>query len=110
MRSRWGILAILFFVRLTIAFQFQSVAAVAPLLQQTFGVGLADIGILIGLYFTPGIVLALPGGAIGRILGDKQTTIIALLLMTAGSLVMATADLWGGRWRAGSPPAQAACC
>ncbi|XUJ34657.1 hypothetical protein ACQ5SK_00660 [Bradyrhizobium japonicum] len=40
-------------MRLTIAFQFQSVAAVAPLLQQTFAVGLADIGILIGLYFTP---------------------------------------------------------
>ena len=95
MRNRWGILAILFVVRLTIAFQFQSVAAVAPLLQQTFGVGLADIGILIGLYFTPGIVLALPGGAIGRALGDKPTTIVALLLMTAGSLVMATTDVWG---------------
>ncbi|MGY4287714.1 MFS family permease [Bradyrhizobium sp. LM2.7] len=95
MRNRWGILAILFVVRLTIAFQFQSVAAVAPLLQQNFGVGLADIGILIGLYFTPGIVLALPGGAIGRTLGDKPTTIVALLLMTAGSLVMATTDLWG---------------
>ncbi|PSO30104.1 CynX/NimT family MFS transporter [Bradyrhizobium sp. MOS002] len=95
MHNRWGILAILFVVRLTIAFQFQSVAAVAPLLQQTFGVGLADIGILIGLYFTPGIVLALPGGAIGRALGDKPTTIVALLLMTAGSLVMATTDVWG---------------
>ncbi|MCK1386875.1 MFS transporter [Bradyrhizobium sp. 21] len=95
MRNRWGILAILFVVRLTIAFQFQSVAAVAPLLQQTFGVGLADIGILIGLYFTPGIVLALPGGAIGRTLGDKPTTIAALLLMTAGSLLMATTDIWG---------------
>ncbi|ULK98817.1 MFS transporter [Bradyrhizobium sp. I71] len=95
MRNRWGILAILFVVRLTIAFQFQSVAAVAPLLQQTFGVGLADIGILIGLYFTPGVVLALPGGAIGRTLGDKPTTIAALLLMTAGSLVMATTDIWG---------------
>jgi len=95
LRNRWGILAILFIVRLTIAFQFQSVAAVAPLLQQTFGVGLADIGILIGLYFTPGIVLALPGGAIGRRLGDKSTTIAALLLMTAGSLVMATTDIWG---------------
>lgn len=95
MRNRWGILAILFMVRLTIAFQFQSVAAVAPLLQQTFGVGLADIGILIGLYFTPGIVLALPGGAIGRALGDKPTTIAALLLMTAGSLVMAATDVWG---------------
>lgn len=95
MRNRWGILAILFVVRLTIAFQFQSVAAVAPLLQQTFGVGLADIGILIGLYFTPGVVLALPGGAIGRVLGDKPTTIAALLLMTAGSLVMAATDIWG---------------
>ena len=95
MRNRWGILAILFVVRLTIAFQFQSVAAVAPLLQQSFSVGLADIGILIGLYFTPGIVLALPGGAIGRILGDKPTTILALVLMTAGSLVMATTDIWG---------------
>jgi predicted MFS family arabinose efflux permease len=95
LRNRWGILAILFVVRLTIAFQFQSVAAVAPLLQQTFGVGLADIGILIGLYFTPGVVLALPGGAIGRMLGDKPTTIAALLLMTAGSLVMAATDIWG---------------
>ena len=95
MRNRWGILAILFFVRLTIAFQFQSVAAVAPLLEKTFGVGLADIGILIGLYFTPGVVLALPGGAIGRTLGDKPTTIAALLLMTAGSLVMALAEAWG---------------
>ncbi|QIP09017.1 MFS transporter [Bradyrhizobium symbiodeficiens] len=95
MRNRWGILAILFVVRLTIAFQFQSVAAVAPLLQQTFGVGLADIGILIGLYFTPGVVLALPGGAIGRRLGDKSTTVAALLLMTAGSLVMAATDIWG---------------
>lgn len=95
MRNRWAILAILFFVRLTIAFQFQSVAAVAPLLEKTFGVGLADIGILIGLYFTPGVVLALPGGAIGRSFGDKPTTIAALLLMTAGSLVMAVAEAWG---------------
>ncbi|OAF06040.1 arabinose ABC transporter permease [Bradyrhizobium centrolobii] len=94
MRSRWGILAILFVVRLTIAFQFQSVAAVAPLLEKTFGVGLADIGLLIGLYFTPGVVLALPGGAIGRTFGDKPTTIAALLLMTAGSLVMATTEIW----------------
>src|SRR6266436_2353819 len=77
------------------AFQFQSVAAVAPLLEKTFGVGLADIGILIGLYFTPGVVLALPGGAIGRRFGDKPTTIAALLLMTTGSLVMALAEAWG---------------
>ncbi|MBR0826943.1 MFS transporter [Bradyrhizobium manausense] len=94
MRSRWGILAILFLVRLTMAFQFQSVAAVAPLLQTTFGVGLADIGLLIGLYFTPGVALALPGGAIGARFGDKPTALAALALMMIGSLMMALADAW----------------
>ena len=75
MRNRWIILAVLFVVRLTMAFQFQSVAAVAPLLGSEFGVNLADIGILIGLYFTPGLALALPGGAIGRRFGDKSTVL-----------------------------------
>lgn len=94
MQNRWGILAILFLVRLTMAFQFQSVAAVAPLLQTQFGVGLADIGLLIGLYFTPGVVLALPGGAIGARVGDKPTALAALALMLIGSLMMALADGW----------------
>jgi Na+/H+-dicarboxylate symporter len=30
-------------------------------------------GILIGLYFTPGVALTSPGGAIGRRFGDKTT-------------------------------------
>ena len=76
------------------AFQFQSVAAVAPLLKTEFGVGLAEIGFLIGLYFTPGIVLALPGGAIGQRLGDKRTTLTALLLMLVGSTAMALGESW----------------
>lgn len=76
------------------AFQFQSVAAVAPLLASEFGVGLADIGALIGLYFAPGIVLALPGGAIGQRFGDKATMLGAMLLMLAGSVAMASAPSW----------------
>jgi MFS family permease len=94
LRNRWFILAVLFVVRLTMAFQFQSVAAVAPLLGPQFGVSLADIGILIGLYFTPGIALALPGGAIGQWFGDKRTVLAALALMLAGSLAMALSDSW----------------
>ena len=94
MRNRWGVLAILFLVRLSMAFQFQSVAAVAPLLETTFGVSLADIGLLIGLYFTPGVFLALPGGAIGARFGDKATALAALGLMMAGSLTMALTDAW----------------
>src|SRR5260370_23965968 len=97
LRNRWGILAVLFFVRLTIAFQFQSVAAVAPLLGHEFGVGLAEIGLLIGLYFTPGVALSLPGGAIGQRFGDKRSALGALALMLAGSLVMALTASWSGQ-------------
>src|SRR5581483_5601860 len=92
--SRWGILAILFTVRLTMAFQFQSVAAVAPLLGKQFGVGIAEIGFLIGLYFTPGVALSLPGGSIGKKLRDKSTTLFALALMLVGSLMMALGEAW----------------
>ncbi len=95
MRNRWGILAVLFTVRLSMAFQFQSVAAVAPLLGSKFGVGLADIGLLIGLYFTPGIALSLPGGAIGQKLGDKSTVLCALILMLIGEIAMVWSDSWG---------------
>jgi predicted MFS family arabinose efflux permease len=94
LRNRWGILAVLFVVRATMAFQFQSVAAVAPLLGTTLGVSIADIGVLIGLYFAPGVLLALPGGAIGQKFGDKQTVLGALLLMLSGSLAMASAASW----------------
>jgi predicted MFS family arabinose efflux permease len=93
--NRWGILAVLFMVRLTIAFQFQSVAAVAPLLGAKFDASLADIGLLIGLYFTPGIVLSLPGGAVGKRIGDKTTVAGALVLMLIGQLAMVASDSWG---------------
>ena len=97
MSNRWGVLAVLFFVRATMAVQFQSVAAVAPLLNADFGVSLADIGILVGLYFVPGVILALPGGAIGQWFGDKTTVIAGLLLMIAGSCMMAFSSHWIGQ-------------
>jgi MFS family permease len=49
---------------------------------------------LIGLYFAPGIALALPGGAIGNRLGDKRTVLAALLLMLFGGLAMALSPSW----------------
>jgi MFS family permease len=97
MRNRWGVLGVLFFIRGTMAVQFQSVAAVVPLLGADFGVSLADIGILVGLYFVPGVVLALPGGAIGQRFGDKKTVLAGLILMIAGSLIMAFSSSWAGQ-------------
>ena len=45
------------------AFQFQSIATLSPFLQQEAGLGLAEIGLLIGLYLAPGVRVAVPGGA-----------------------------------------------
>ena len=84
MRNRWGVLAVLFTVRLTMAFQFQSVAAVAPLLVPQLASASLTSDSLIGLYFTPGVALALPGGAIGQRFGDKVTVLAALTLMLVG--------------------------
>jgi MFS family permease len=92
MSSRWIALAVLFTVRLTMSFQFENVAAVAPLMQRSLGASLADIGFLIGLYLLPGIVLAIPGGAIGRRFGDRRAVYTGLLLTVAGGIVTV---LWG---------------
>jgi MFS family permease len=96
-KNRWSVLALLFFVRATMAAQFQSVAAVAPILSANFGVSLADIGVLVGLYSVPGVVLALPGGAVGQRFGDKTTVIAGLLLMIVGSCMMAFSSYWIGQ-------------
>jgi MFS family permease len=97
MAVRWRVLVLLFLVRMTMAFQFQLVGALSPAFQETFTVGIADIGILIGLYFTPGMFLATPGGALGKRFGDKQVVLAGLALMTTGGVIMAASDLWTGQ-------------
>jgi hypothetical protein len=58
--NRWDVLAVLFAVRLGMAFQFESVAAVALLLGREFSVSLADIGVLIALDFGAAVLVACP--------------------------------------------------
>ena len=70
MMQRWNVLMLLFIVRLSMAFQFQSVASISPTIMKDNGVGLSDIGLLISLYLAPGLAFALPGGEIGRRFGD----------------------------------------
>lgn len=93
--SRWTILAVLFTARLTMAFQFQSVGAVSPLIAETYGVSLADMGWLIGLYLAPGIVVAIPGGAIAARFGDKRIVMLSMVLMLIGVIMIALAPTWG---------------
>ena len=97
MAVRWRVLVLLFLVRMTMAIQFQLVGTLSPAFQEAFKVGIADIGVLIGLYLSPGLILAAPGGALGRRFGDKQVVLVGLALMTAGGALMAVSEIWAGQ-------------
>ncbi|GEM_PF-103188 len=92
--NRWLVLALLFFVRLSMGIQYQAVASLSPQLMSGFVLGIADIGLLIGLYHAPGTFLAFPGGAIGAWLGDKRAVLFGLMLMAIGEIATATAPTW----------------
>ncbi|MEM6944694.1 MAG: MFS transporter [Pseudomonadota bacterium] len=95
--AAWRLLAILFAARATMAFQFQSAAALSPYLAEHYGVGLAEIGLMIGLYLSPGLVAAYPGGAIGRRFGERRVVLLGLGLMALGGCLAALPLGWGAQ-------------
>jgi MFS family permease len=92
MRQRWFNLAALTLARAGMGFQFQSVAAVSPLISESLGLDKSQLGWLIGLYLLPGIAFALPGGLLGARFGDKRLVLVGLGLMGAGGLWLSLAD------------------
>ena len=92
--------------RVAFGYQFQSLASLGPELLQRFGLGYAQLGTLIGLYMAPGILVALPGGLLGRRFGERLVVGGGLLLMLLGSLACALAGgpagIGAGRALAGS--------
>ena len=94
MANRWTMLAVLFCARTAMAFQFQSVAALSPLIVVNYGLSLADIGLLIGLYLAPGVVVAIPGGAIAGRFGDKRMVAVSMGLMVLGGALIGWAPNW----------------
>ena len=93
--NRWTILGILFIARTSVGFQFQSVASVSPSLIDHLSISYAQIGTLIGIYMLPGVVIALPGGFLISLLGDKRIAVAGLLLMIVGGVVTASAESYG---------------
>jgi MFS family permease len=87
MTPRWRALAILTAARTSLGVQFQSLASVSPTLLPDLRLSYGDLGFLIGLYFLPGLVMALPAGAIGRRFGDRRVVIAGLVLMVAGGVL-----------------------
>jgi len=92
MTNRWLILAALTFARTVMGFQFQSVAAVGPMLIGDFHIGYAALGTIIGLYLIPGAAVAIPGGVLAQRFGDKRVVCAGLTAMVIGGLLMALGD------------------
>ncbi len=91
---RWGVLALLFSARTVMAMQYQAIGALSPVLTDRFGVGLAEIGFLIGLYVAPGLIFAVPGSSIGQKFGERPVVAASLGLMAVGAFAMAATDRW----------------
>src|SRR5438093_120630 len=89
MANRWVALTIVFVTRLSMGYQFQSVASVGPLLVPELGLTWTQLGSLIGLYMLPGAFFALPGGMLGQRVGERRTVVGSLALMVVGGLVTA---------------------
>src|SRR3712207_5069520 len=91
---RWLILLFLFLARAAIAFQFQSISALSPLLVDSLRIDYALLGTLVGLYMLPGVVFSLPSGVLGQRFGDKQIAILGLGLMVLGGLWVAVSGTY----------------
>lgn len=91
----WMILAALILARTVMGYQFQSVVGVSAFLNAELGIDLAQLGVLVGLYMLPGIIVAYPGGALAQRLGNKTISLLGLLLMAAGGAVTAVSVDFG---------------
>ena len=94
MQNRWVVLALLFLVRATMGVQFQTVPALSVLYVDQYLIDLATLGFLVALYLTPGIIIAIPGGALAARIGDKQIVALGLVLMGLGGAAMALLPVW----------------
>jgi MFS family permease len=92
MHERWRALWVLSAARVAMGFQFQVVGATAPLLREQYGLAMADIGWLVGLFVAPGVVLALPGGMLSARWGDRRIAIAGTAAMMVGGVVCALAS------------------
>jgi len=88
---RWRILALLFAARIGMGFQFQTLASVGDGLIAAFGLDYAGIGLLIGLFMAPGLILALPAGYLGRLVSDREMAALGLMALAVGGFVSAFA-------------------
>jgi MFS family permease len=85
---RWLMLGVIFLTRTSMGFQFQSIAALTPFVVPAFDLSYAEVGLLMGLFMLPGVVIALPGGLLGQRFGSLRVVIAGLGLMIVGGMIV----------------------
>ncbi|MDG3041754.1 MFS transporter [Roseicyclus marinus] len=89
--TRWHMLALLFAARIGLGINFQTMGSTGDQLADTFGLGYAQIGLMIGFFTAPGLFLALPAGYAGRFATDRVLCGLGLAGLAIGALVTAAA-------------------
>lgn len=91
-----AVLASLGFGRLCMGLQLQAIASLTPFLMADLGFDYSQIGLLIGLFLAPGVVLGFVGSLLGARFGYRLIALVGALLMAAGSLWLGFAtEFWG---------------
>src|SRR4029077_5327271 len=85
---KWIILAVLFAARAATGFQFQSIGSATNLLMADLGIGYSEVGMLLGAYLLPGVIVAFPAGLLGSRVREKQLRLPGLLLMAISGLAL----------------------
>lgn len=85
---RWIILGVLFAARAATGFQFQSIGSATNLLITDLAIGYSQIGMLLGAYLLPGVIVAFPAGLLGQRIRDKTIGLAGLALMAVSGLAL----------------------
>lgn len=83
----WVILAVVFFASCSVPINMFKVPPIAPVLMGAFGLDVTTFGWLMTSFTVVSIILAFPAAGIVNRFGIKRTMIVALVCVTAGSLV-----------------------
>ncbi|HWT08458.1 MAG TPA: MFS transporter, partial [Roseomonas sp.] len=102
MRAAIGFLAAVFTLRAALGVLFQAPGAAGPVLVPEFGMDWTEFGTLVGLFWLPGLLIAVPLGLAAPRLGDRAVVLCGAALLVAGGLVSASAGagvapLYAGR-------------
>jgi predicted MFS family arabinose efflux permease len=89
---RWMILAVLVAARAATGFQFQSVGSAAKMLMQDLAIDYSQIGMLLGAYLLPGVIVAFPAGLLGQRFREKKLGLAGLALMAISGVALSFSE------------------